>query len=375
MFARLFTSSRYSFDFARRAATVFAATTCAACGADAASSSGTDAATAADSAGETATTAKVYKPFAAANLENQVKRVGAYEALQALRKGADFSAEHFGGSCGKWSSAATSPADAKKFASLYVETASLQAKVQARKDAHSDNAGAAIGVTIDTAICGAIEAGAQAGATPRKAVNSIDWHAQVVAKGLLHFFAASLHHYTVAGTRKGYDEGIGYFGRAIDGSEDLGLAGTAKSRDDNCGTTYVQQIWGLLLKGRGLLDDALTKGGKAGMEDVLAPLTPELTANAAEIDQLVQEVLAVSLGREMKEMAAGKDPAIKLIEGRQFWLMLKPRILAFDKAKATKHATTFGQLDGNDPAAIQPQAILDAVKAVWGLDVVALCKT
>jgi len=329
-----------------------------------------DASTSTDAAAGT----KTYKPFAFTNLENQIKRVGAYEAIQALRKGAEFAPAHFGESCAKWSPSASTASDPKKFGSLYVETASLQAKVQGRKDAHADNAGAAIGLAIDASVCSAIAAGHSTTA-PRKAVHSIDWHGQVVAKSLLQFFYVSLHHYMVSGSRKGYDEGVGYYGMALDGSEPLGLAGTVASRDANCGTTYGQQLWSLLLDGRSKLDAALTKAGKTGNEDALTPLPADLAANAAEIETRLQEVFALSLGRELKELAAGKDPAIKLIEARMFWTILKPRIAAFDQNKGTQHAATFAQLAGDDPAAVKTDAILAAIKAIWGLDVVALCKT
>lgn len=325
------------------------------------------------SAGDTAGATTTYAPFQQANLENQLVRVAGFQTIQTLRKAADFSAGHFG-SCKDWNPKGTSPTDAKKIASLYVESAELQTKIQGRKDAHAYAKDAPVGLAIDASICSAIDAGAAAGAVARKAVGSIDWHAQVVDKGLQHFFYIAVYGYLVHGTRKGYDEGVGYYGMSLDGKVASGVALTVKSRDDNCSTQYGKDIWAGLLKGRNLLDTALKAAGKTGNDDKLDALTPELVANAADLDAKLLEVFALSMGREMLGIQKGTDASIKLIEGRMFFRILKNRIAEHDKAKGTTYAKDLAALlEQDDAAKADPDKVLAAVKAIWGFDVATLC--
>lgn len=326
------------------------------------------------SSGDSAAAGKSYQPFQQANLANQLLRVSAWQSINTLRKSADFKAEHFGESCGKWSTSVTTASDPSKFGSLYVETANLSVKVQGRKDVHSYANPVELGKKLDAAICAAIEAGAKAGATPRDSVGSIDWHAQIVDKSLQHFFYASLFNYLLDGSRKGYDEGVGYYGMSLDGAEGIGLAGTVASRDGNCGTTYASQIWGLLRSGRDKLDAALIAEGKTGNEDKLSKPTAELQALASEIDSKILEVLALSLGREVIGIQKGDKPSIKLIEGRMFAAMLLPYVAQWDQQKGTQHAAALQTLSQDDPAKAEPAKVLAAIQAIWGLDVATLCK-
>lgn len=327
-----------------------------------------------DAKGDTSSAGSSYQPFQQANLANQLLRVAAWQSINTLRKSPDFKAEHFGESCGNWSTSATAASDPSKFASLYVETANLSAKVAGRKDIHPYANPVELGKQLDAAICNAIEAGGKAGATARDSAGSIDWHAQIVDKSLQHFFYASLFNYLLDGSRKGYDEGIGYYGMSLDGAEAVGLAGTVASRDANCGTTYASQIWQLLRSGRGKLDAALTAEGKTGNEDKLSKLTPDLQALASEVDGKILEVLALSLGREMIGIQKGDKPSIKLIEGRMFASMLLPYVADWDKQKATQHAAALQSLSQDDPAKAETAKVLAAIQAVWGLDVATLCK-
>ena len=312
-----------------------------------------------------------YVPFKFANLENQLVRVEAFQQIQKLRKSADFTADRFGESCAKWSAATSTPSDATKVGSLYVESAGLAAKVEGRKDDHAHATVQEIGKAIHADICQAIAEGAKAGAVERNQVSSIDWHVQVVDKGLQHFFYISLYDYLVSGYRKGYDEGVGYYGMSLDGEVASGLAATVKSRDGNCGTSYGKNIWAKLLEGRDKLDAALQAAGKQE-DEKLDALTPELEQIAAEIDGMLLEVLAISMAREAIGIQKGDKPEIKLIEGRMFWQILKPFVAKFDADKSTTHTATFGQWDQDDPAQVKPDEILAAVKAIW-LDVESTC--
>ena len=59
----------------------------------------------------------------------------------------------------------------------------------------------------------------------------------------------------------GYDEGVGYYGRSLDGAENFGLADVIGEVDASCGTTYGSQIWDALRAGKGKLDAALVAEG------------------------------------------------------------------------------------------------------------------
>ncbi|MGM0576066.1 MAG: hypothetical protein ACQEXJ_10095 [Myxococcota bacterium] len=325
--------------------------------------------------GEPTPTTDEYEPFDQSNLQSQLLRVGAYETIQSIRKSDDFAAEDFGGSCDAWNPEAGSPSDATKIASNYVETASLAHKVETRADDHAYNEGAPIGEEIHASICEAIEAGSAVDpSTGTDAAHGIGWYGQVVDKALLHFSYLYVHHELVIGARKNWDEGFGQFGTSFDGTEAEGLAATTAARDDNCGTTYTQDIYDKLIEGRNLLDAALTDAGKDGNADALEEWPAELEALVEDVDRMMLEVFAISFAREFVGLLAGDAPAIKLIEGRMFFRILRPYLEKYD----ADHGTSFvadlePQLEQDDPSQVDAQSMIDMVDTVFGIDVPALC--
>lgn len=317
-----------------------------------------------------------YEPFAVGHLENQVVRVAGYDAIATLRGADDFAATTFGGDCASYSPEVKSPSNTKSIASLYVESASLAAKVEGRKDDHSYNAGAEIGKDIHAAICGAIAAGSAVdAATDKEALNGIAWHAQIVDKGLLHFFYLSVYHELTLGARSKWDEGFGYFGASFDGADAGGLAKTVQKRDGNCGTSYFNDIHESLILGRNALDKALTDAGKTGSDDELDTLPADLSTIVADIDRMLLEVFALSFGREFVGLAAGDKPVIKLIEARMFFRILKPALARYDADNGTTYAADLeAMLEQDDPAQVDTDAALGVINSVWGLDVPTLCK-
>lgn len=317
--------------------------------------------------------AKTYVPFGEANLQAQLLRVGAYEEIQRIRTGDAFSAADFGTSCETWSPGAPTPSAPTKIGSLYVETAELSTKVESREDDHDINKGAAIGAEIHGRICGAIfEGGAVAETVDKDVIGGIAWQAQVVDKSLQHFFYLSVFHELSLGARAKWDEGFGYTGFAQDGdlAKAQGIAKTARSRDENCGTTYGRDLFAKLVEGHAQLDAALKAEGKDGNEDTLAKVPDDLAETIGEIDRLFLEVFAISMAREFIELAAGEEPAIKLIEGRSFFRILEPHLRAADPDLAAKMAA---EVDRDDPTAVDTTLLIGAVKTVFGIDVPALC--
>lgn len=313
-----------------------------------------------------------YRPFSTANLQNQLLRVGAYSEIHSLRKSADFHAASFGGSCEAWSGEASTPTDPSKIASLYVETASLAAKVAGRADDHAYAAGEPVGAAIHGRICGAIAAGSAADDAHPDVAEGVAWQAQVVDKALQHFFYLSVFHEMVQGARAKWDEAVGYYGMSLDGAEPSGIAATAASRDGNCGTTYAKDIFGLLVLGRDRLDAALTAAGVAGDEAELEVIPADVQEVIDAVDAKLLDVFAISMAREFIALRAGEEPAIKLIEGRSFFWILEPFVLSVDPPLA---AAMRAEVTKEDPADVDATLLIDAVKAIWGLDVEALCQS
>lgn len=330
-----------------------------------------EAASPATSSGGATSLPTTYEPFSQGNLESQLLRVGAYEQIQAIRKGDSFTAADFGAGCDTWSGALTAPSDPTTMGSLYIETAGLSAKVEGRTDDHAYNAGEAIGAEIHAAICDALTAGsAVADSVDKDAVHGIAWYGQVVDKSLQRFFYASVYHELLQGTRQTWDEGAGYYGMSLDGKSASGIAKTAESRDANCGTTYARDIFDKLIEGRDILDRALTQAGKSGNEEALGTLPDDLVEVVSEIDRMLLEVFAISMTREWSGLAAGDEPAIKLIEGRSFFRILEPYVRSVDADLAAKMAT---EVDKDDPSAVDTAMLIEAVRTVFGIDVPALC--
>ncbi len=358
--------------FAMAAGVVLGLAACA----DGAPASSADAGTTGDGAaadGASVAAPTTYKPFDQANADPYLQRVYAYEAIKTIVGDAKLDAAMFGGGCDKYSPVATTPSDKAKLGSLYVESATMQTSVKKRKDKHADNAGADLGTLIDTQICASLAAGATTTAAS-DAVGGVQWHGQLIQKGLLHYFYAAWYGYFFSGSRKDWDELMAAYGKSFDGKVEAGLAGLVAKRDANCGTTLAKDIWPKLLGGKAILEAALAKEGKAGNAEALTTLPAELTALAADLDGKMQQVFALSLGHEFQEIAAGKSAVVKLAEARAFWRIVKPRVAAFDKAKGTKHMEVLDKVEQDDPAKVDTAAGLAAIKAIWGLDVAALCK-
>lgn len=335
---------------------------------------GDAAATSADAgADSTAVAATTYKPFDQANADPYLQRVFAYEQIKGIVGAAALSSAQFGSDCSKYSPTATTPSDPSKLASLYVESATLQTSVLKRKDKHADNSGADLGKAIDAQICTSLAAGATTTAAT-DAVGGVQWHGQLVVKGLLHYFYAALYGYLASGNRKDWDEAMAAWGKSFDGKADSGLAGLAAKRDTQCGTQLGKDIWSKLLSGRAILADALAKEGKTGNADNLATLPTELKALQTAIDGQLQQVFALSLGHELVQIQAGTAVAVKLAEGRAFWRILKPRVAAFDKAKGTQHLIILDLVEQDDPGKVKAIEGLAAIQAIWGVDVAAACK-
>jgi hypothetical protein len=313
-----------------------------------------------------------YRPFSASNLQNQLLRVGAHAEINALRKGDGFGAGAFGGSCEAWSPEASTPTDPTQIGSLYIETASLAAKVSGRQDDHAYAAGEAIGEALHARICGAIAAGSAASQAAPEATEGTAWQAQIVDKSLQHFFYLSVFHEMTQGARAKWDEAVGYYGMSLDGSQADGIAATAASRDKNCGTTYAKDIFGLLVLGKDRLDAALTAAGHDGAEASLEALPADLREVIEAVDAKLLEVFAISMAREFIALRAGEDPAIKLIEGRSFFWVLEPFLLSVDPTLA---AAMRAEVTKADPSEVDATLLIDAVKTVWGLDVAALCQS
>ncbi len=328
-------------------------------------------------AGNGGQSAAGYAPFSLANLQSQQARVGAYSAIGAIRKAASFSAADFGDDCTSWSPAATESADPTKIASLYIETASLAAKVAGRKDDHAWNVGAAIGAEIHADICAAIGAGSKTdAATAKDAVGGIGWHAQVVDKSLQHFFYQSVFHELSAGARKNWDEAVGYFGADLGGdpAKAQGIAATTRSRDSGCKTTYHASILAKMKAGAVALDAALTAAGKTGNEDALVPLPADVQGIVDDVDRMLREVFALSVAHELIELKAGDNPTIKLIEARMYWRILEPFVLGWDADHGTSHAATIAaELDKDAAASLDPDAVLAGLEAVFALNAETIC--
>lgn len=317
-----------------------------------------------------------YEAFKESNYENQLVRVGAYDQIHALRKSDELSPESFGGTCDAWSADVKTPTDSSRLGSLYIETASLAAKVEGRKDDHDYNAGAELGADIHAGICAAIEAGGKLDTgTDANASQGLGWQAQIVDKSLLHFFYLSVYHEMVVGSRAHWDEAFGYFGMSADGSEAGGFAATAASRDKNCKTSYATEIFDALIAGQNKLDEQLNAEGLSGNDDELSEIGPDLAAIIQEVDTLMLEVVALSFGRELFGLPEGSKPHIKLIEARMFFRILKPALADYDSQSSTTYATDLGAVfEQDDPSLVDPDAGFAAIEAVFGLDVKNSCE-
>ncbi len=268
-----------------------------------------------------------YAPFDAANYDNQVLRVGAYEQIVAIRKSDDFAA-----------------ADFDEIESLYVDTASLSQKVEGRTDDHDWASVEAIGPVLHGAITDAIAAG--------KADTEIKVQGQIIDKTLQNFFALSIFHEgtksdddakTLEEAQAGWDEAFGYFGISNDGQDTTGISNTLSKRDVEFGTSLTDGVFNALVDGRCALEGGDREGALEARD---------------EADLAILQGFALSVVHEMD--AYDEDPLIKGWEGYLYWLAVADHVAHLDP---TAHDTIAAEweagVDGIDASAVRA-AVVDA---------------
>jgi len=301
-----------------------------------------------------------YQPFDPANLQNQLARVDAYEAIKSTRKGDGFAATDFGDLL-IMDPALSTPSETT-IASLFVETAGLAEKVEGRGDDHSYALSGEPGVRMNEMVRASIAEGGDAAAMDRDDVLSIDWHGQQVDKTLQRFFYLSVHHELVLGARKNWDEAVGYYGRSLDGEDSRGIAGTVASRDENCSLGLNDEIFAKLSEGQCVLDAALDE---AGVDELDPSTIPELQAIIDDIDLNMLTAFAISASREFRDLPSSEKPAIKLIEGRLFFDILEPFMMDRDAAAAK---FIRAEVDKMDPADVDAEGIVTAITEVFKIE-------
>lgn len=283
-----------------------------------------------DDTDTSATCGAPYEPFSAANYENQLLRVAAFEQIVAIRKSEDFSSDSFAA-----------------IGTLYT-TAELNAKVAGRTDDHAYAETAAIGAALDADITAAISAGA--------AGTDIGVQGQIVDKTLQRFFALSIYHegrkaadtaLPAEEVAKGWDEGFGYFGVSNDGVTATGIAGTLAKRDEEFGLSLVDTAFNSLVDGRCALE------------------TDDRTAALAALDAVDRSVLAgfaASVVHEMDEFA--DEPEIKFWEGELYWNAVRDATKDVDAAAAAAVDAEFAAgAEDLDTAVVR-----GAITTTWGFD-------
>lgn len=271
-----------------------------------------------------------YEPFNAANYENQLLRVAAYDQIVAIRKSEGFSAEDFA-----------------EIEALYVDTAELSAKVAGRTDDHADAAVVDIGAVLHADITAAIAAG--------KAGDNIAVQGQIIDKTLQRFFALSVYHEgrkaadtaeTPEGIQEGWDEGFGYFGVSNDGTATTGVASTLAKRDAEFGLSLVDTAFNGLVAGRCAVADDDREQALAALEDV---------------DRALLTGFAASVVHEMDEYA--DESEIKFHEGLLFWNAARDATNTRDPAAAATIDAEFAK----GWESLTPATVRDAMSSTWGL--------
>jgi hypothetical protein len=234
-----------------------------------------------------------YVSFDSGNHANQEIRLQAHAKLVSLMKeGAALLKD------GNASGGASKLSEAKQLYTDPIASANLREKVQGRLDEHIAGAPSQ-GDRLDGTIVGWLDF-AVAASSSLEATVARQW----VDKTLTEFLFLSVHHEIVAGTRKNWDEGFGYYGSGVDNAESglLGLAATARKRDDTNGTYLQAEIYNGLIDGSCALENGL-RG--AGTDKLAVDSVPELAAIVGSMDLAMQKVLAYSVGHEafgMKEL-------------------------------------------------------------------------
>lgn len=288
--------------------------------------------------------ATTYTPFAAANHAAQDERVAlqatigtmAEEALADLTKAPKIFADIEG---------------------LYASTAELQAKVQGRADDHyPDDADAkTVGATIDAQILAGIALGKGA-----KSETDVDMAKEIIDKSLSRFFYLSVYHELVEGERGTYDEAFGYLGTGAknDAASRLSIAAIASRRDETNGTTFEAQLFDKIIEGSCAIDKAL----KAASADSISWKDDASYAKVVgEIDALMLQVLAASVGHELFEPLSSVDAEeakVAFHEGAYYFFAVEKAMIAKGGDAATDAAKIRAMIDA-------AKAKLDAGDADW----------
>jgi hypothetical protein len=272
-----------------------------------------------------------YSPFDAANYENQLTRVAAYEQIVALRKHDDFAPESF-----------------DTIEALYVDSAELSVKVSGRTDPHSYALDTDIGVALDADITAAIAAG--------KAGDDIDVQGQIVDKTLQRFFGLSVFYemtkaddeaLDAAEVAKGWDEAFGYFGVSNDGTQTQGIATTLAKRDAEFSTSLLDETFNALLDGRCALEDDDRAAASSARDDA---------------DTAITRGFALSIVHEMDEY--DENPLIKGWEAVLYYNAVRDWVVANDPDAATTIDAEFAA--GVDQ--IDPSVVRAAVTGAFGFE-------
>jgi len=309
--------------------------------------------------------ASAYTPFDPANHAAQDQRIAVQPAI------ADKAAEAI-------NDLSKAPEVFDAIAGLYQGTAELQVKVQGRADDHfpGDAEAAKVGQQIDGEIMGAIARGKAATTTL-----DVEIAAEVIDKNLTRFFYLSVYHELVEGTRGTYDEAYGYLGTGPhnDAAAALSLASVARSRDATNQTDYSQRLFQAVIDGSCALDTRLMKDDAASID---WKSDAGYAAQVEQIDRLMIEVLAMTVGHEMTEIADAPSPDDAVVEFYEGAVMFEA-IEAQMRAKGTDAAADADQiakmfddaktaLEGGDPSwamGFDPTFVRDKVAAVFGVTV------
>lgn len=261
---------------------------------------------------------------------------------------------------------------------IYMGSADLQAKVKGRADEHlpGDPAAASIGEVIDGYITKGIAKGKSA-----TTATDVDIAKEMIDKSLTWFFFLSVHHELLLGERAKYDEAFGYLGTGPtnDPAKLLSVAKVAARRDANNQTSLESELFGEIIEGSCALDKRLRADGVQAIDwKADAAYAEEVT----EIDELMKDVLALSVGHEFFEPLATLDAGeakVKLYEGALFFFAIEPSMKAMG-GKAQSDAETIGTVlrdaiqavetgDVNWQAGFDSDFIRDQVAAAFGVTV------
>ncbi len=347
----------------------------AACGSDAKNPGGAAGAGAAGSSGAGgAALPTTYTPFSEANLEAQRARVALFEVITTMTDADTFGAASFGAFQVDLTAAdgaarcqpRTAPASGT-IADAFLQN-ELCLKVVTRKQDHGYAAGTgtdAVGKAMHALISQNLQAGAAAADK-----ETAEAAGEVVKKTLLRFFYESVYHEMVARSPKGWDEAFAYFGRSADGTQEKGFAATAKKRDTNFGTSFSDDIFGLLIAGRAELQRAVNAKGLA-LDDATATLavgeSPELERVIEQIDKKMLLVLAYSSAREFATIAT--EPTIAFAEAAAFYRAIQDYLASKDMVRTAEVTALVDQgLVAFKDKPESAQKAIALIESIFGID-------